>query len=107
MSIQIQLKDGHKAYGGQMLLDGVNVTITAGMKIGIVGRNGAGKSTLCRILLGQEQLDGGVLETSSGLRTAHLEQHDDFPPGENALGFLMRRGGQQIGVVVRRRSICH
>ena len=94
MSIQIQLQDGHKAYGGQVLLDGVNLTISAGMKIGIVGRNGAGKSTLCRILLGQEQLDSGQLETMTGLRTAHLEQHDDFPPGESALGFLMRRSGQ-------------
>ena len=92
--MQIQLRDGYKAYGGQVLLDHAQVTINDGMKIGIVGRNGAGKSTFCRVVLGLESLDSGDLMLAPGLRIAHLEQHDDFPAGETALDFLIRRSEQ-------------
>ena len=39
------------AYGHQTLLDGVTVAISAGEKVGLVGRSGAGKSTLVKLLL--------------------------------------------------------
>ena len=44
------------------MLDGVDLTIKAGEKIGILGRNGAGKSTLIRILSGAERQDEGYID---------------------------------------------
>lgn len=55
----IALTDITKVYatrsGQHTVLDGINLLIRPGEKIGILGRNGAGKSTLIRILSGAER----------------------------------------------------
>jgi ATP-binding cassette subfamily F protein 3 len=94
MAVLLQLKDLHKAYGSQVLLDGAEATLTDDVKVGFVGRNGTGKSTLLRILLGEEELDSGQVVRHPRLRLGYLRQHDPFLPGETALEFLMRDSGQ-------------
>src|SRR4051795_1873685 len=94
MGMLFQITDAHKSYGDQVLLDGADATISDNTKVGFVGRNGAGKSTLLRILLGEEDLDGGEVVRHPGLRLGYLRQHDPFLPGETALGYLMRDSGR-------------
>jgi ABC-2 type transport system ATP-binding protein len=48
----IQATDLHLAYNRQPVLQGVNLAISEGAVVGLVGRNGAGKSTLLRSLTG-------------------------------------------------------
>lgn len=94
MAVLLQLKDLHKSYGSQVLLNGAEATLTDDVKVGFVGRNGTGKSTLLRILLGEEELDSGTIVRHPRLRLGYLRQHDPFLPGETALEFLMRDSGQ-------------
>ncbi|MEX2287133.1 MAG: ABC-F family ATP-binding cassette domain-containing protein [Planctomycetaceae bacterium] len=90
----MQIKNAHKSYGSQVLLDDAEVTLIDDVKVGFVGRNGAGKSTLLRILLGEEELERGEVIRHPRLRLGYLRQHDPFLPGETALEFLMRDSGQ-------------
>jgi len=90
----IQIRDAHKSYGSQVLLDGAEATLVEDVKVGFVGRNGAGKSTLLRVILGEEHLDSGDVVCHPRLRLGYLRQHDPFLPGETALDFLMRDSGQ-------------
>ncbi len=53
--------------GRRNVLEGINLTIQAGEKIGIMGRNGAGKSTLIRILGGVEQPTSGIVKRSMNI----------------------------------------
>jgi ATP-binding cassette, subfamily F, member 3 len=94
MAVLLQIRDAHKSYGDQVLLDGAEVTLTDAHKVGFIGRNGAGKSTLCRILLGEEELDAGEIVWHPKLRLGYLRQHDPFLPGETVLEFLMRESGR-------------
>ena len=94
MAILLQITNASKHYGDQVLLDQAEATITDDVKIGFIGRNGAGKSTLLRILMGDEELDGGEIVRHPQLRLGYLRQHDPFRPGESALDFLMRDSGQ-------------
>src|SRR6056297_3355037 len=94
MAVLLQIKNAHKSYGEQVLLDGAEATITDDEKVGFIGRNGAGKSTLLRILLGEEELDSGEVIKHPRLRVGYLRQHDPFEPKESALDFLMRDSGQ-------------
>lgn len=61
----IELAGIHKSYptrsGRHVVLDGIDLTIKPGEKVGILGRNGAGKSTLIRILSGAERPDRGSI----------------------------------------------
>jgi ATP-binding cassette subfamily B multidrug efflux pump len=48
-------------YGGARVMEGLNLTIPAGQKIGLIGRSGAGKSTLVNLLLRFYDLKGGEI----------------------------------------------
>jgi len=86
----LQLKNIHKAYGASIIFDDVTAAFSTEQKVGVIGRNGAGKSTLCRIILGEEEMDGGTIVKSSDLRLSYLPQQDPFEPGETVAEFLMR-----------------
>jgi len=63
----VELKNLHKSYGDIRIFRGIDLTITKGDRIAVVGVNGAGKSTLARILAGVETFQEG--ERSMGINT--------------------------------------
>ncbi|HVZ08388.1 ABC-F family ATP-binding cassette domain-containing protein [Rhodopila sp.] len=69
--------------GGRTLLNGADLTIEAGRRIGLVGRNGAGKSTLLRAIAGDLPVDGGDIRLSSRARIATVRQ--EAPEGPQSL----------------------
>ena len=62
------------AYGEQVVLDGVSLTIDRGARIALCGANGSGKSTLLRIIAGQGSADRGRVIKRRGVRAAYLAQ---------------------------------
>lgn len=48
-------------HGKHAVLNGINLTVSMGEHVGILGRNGAGKSTLIRLISGVEQPTGGQI----------------------------------------------
>ncbi|WP_434110952.1 ABC transporter ATP-binding protein [Paraburkholderia caffeinilytica] len=57
-------KDYHTRQGRRRVLDGINLRVNAGEKIGILGRNGAGKSTMIRMISGAELPTSGKIRRS-------------------------------------------
>ena len=93
MPVLIQVRDAHKRFGDQVLLDGAEVSLTSDTKVGFIGRNGAGKSTLLKVLLGDEELEKGEVIHHPTLRVGYLRQHNPFVAGESAMDFLIRDSG--------------
>ncbi|WP_045878522.1 ABC-F family ATP-binding cassette domain-containing protein [Pseudofrankia sp. DC12] len=80
--------------GGQVVLDGVDLTVAPGDRVGVVGPNGVGKSTLLRALAGQAVPDAGRVELSPpSANVGLLPQEPDRRPGETLRAFLERRTG--------------
>jgi ATP-binding cassette subfamily F protein 3 len=91
----LQISGVSKVFGGRTLFEEVTLQLTAGERLGLVGRNGSGKSTLFRLILGMMEPDGGSIIFPKNYRMGHLEQHLKFsrdtvlqeaclglPPGE-------------------------
>ncbi len=72
----ISLEKAAKAYAHRTLLDDVSLGLSAGDRVGVVGRNGAGKSTLLALLAGRTAPDTGRVAMASGLRLGFLPQSD-------------------------------
>ena len=68
---------------GRVLLDGADLRIDPGRRIGLVGRNGAGKSTLLKAIAGELPLDGGDIYLSARARLAQVRQ--EAPSGPQSL----------------------
>ena len=62
------------AYGAAPLLEDVTLSVSAGEKIGLVGRNGCGKTSLLKILAGESAPDAGEISKRRGLRVGYLPQ---------------------------------
>ena len=68
---------------GRALLDGADLTVEAGRRIGLVGRNGAGKSTLLRAIAGEITPDGGKIRLAARARLGWVAQ--EAPSGDASL----------------------
>src|SRR3954451_25052136 len=79
----VNLKDATKDYAARTVLADLTLGISAGDRIGIVGRNGDGKSTLLRLIAGVEEPDTCVVTRSGGLHVAMLGQGDDLDPSRS------------------------
>ena len=67
-----------KGYGSRSVLHEVTLGVSAGDRVGIVGRNGDGKSTLLRLIDGAETPDAGAVTRARGLEQALLGQGDEL-----------------------------
>jgi len=82
------------ARGGATVLDGIDLTVAPGHRIGVVGPNGVGKSTLLAVLAGELAADkGSVTRAPATLTVGHLAQEVTGPAGETVRTALARRTG--------------
>ena len=72
----INLECISKTFGNKFLLNQVSLGLSAGDRIGIVGRNGCGKSTLIKILTGSIPPDNGKVSKSKKAIFGTLNQFD-------------------------------
>ena len=68
-----------KSFGSRLILDGADLAVEPGARIGVVGANGSGKSTLMKLLAGLETPDAGEVTRRRGAVVVYLDQH---PPGD-------------------------
>ena len=63
-----------KSLGGRRLVSDLDLAITPGTRVGLIGPNGSGKTTLLNVISGALAADAGVIERADGLRVVRFEQ---------------------------------
>jgi len=71
----LTLEQAAAGYDGKRLLDNLDLLITAGDRIGLLGHNGAGKSTLIKLLAGELSLMDGERIDAKDLKIGYFAQH--------------------------------
>jgi len=74
----LQLTGIALTFGGAPLLEAVDLMVSAGERLCLVGRNGSGKSTLLRIAAGLVEPDSGAIFRRSDATIRYLPQEPDF-----------------------------
>ena len=94
-----------KTLGEKLLFKGVNIKLSPGTRLGIVGRNGTGKTTLLKILSGEMSQDLGTVKYAQDLSLVYFDQHRESLDPHISLrealspqGDFVRFHGQEIHV---------
>jgi ABC transport system ATP-binding/permease protein len=66
-----------KSLGDRRLVTGLDLTITPGTRVGLIGPNGSGKTTLLGVLAGTLAADAGEIERADGLRVVRFAGASD------------------------------
>ena len=81
-------------YGHRTLFDSLDLTVTAGDVVGLVGANGAGKSTLLKLLAGVDQPQAGTIRLApADAFVGWLPQEHERLVGESVVDYIARRTG--------------
>ena len=102
--VVIELKGVSKAYGDNLLLENLDLSIPPGSIVGVIGPNGAGKTTLLRLVTGQEQPDGGSIRIGETVKLAYVDQSRETLNGENNVWQEISGGQDQLELGGRKRS---
>lgn len=84
----IQLKDIKLTFGGTPLLSGVELSVSPGERVCLIGRNGSGKSTLLKIAAGLVDSDSGTRFVQPGATVRYLPQEPDFSGFATTLAYV-------------------
>ncbi len=74
--------------GGKPLLEGVDLSVSPGARLCLVGRNGSGKSTLLKIAAGEIDFDAGERFLQPGASLRYLPQEPDFSGFASVMAYV-------------------
>ena len=74
----IRLKAVTKRYDDTVVLRNIFFTLSAGERVGLIGKNGAGKTTLLKLILNLEEPSEGMVEIDAGLRIGYFSQFSEL-----------------------------
>ncbi len=81
-----------KTMGERQLFANLELLLSPGSRVGLLGDNGCGKTTLIRCLTGQLQPDAGTIKLAEKLRVVHFSQHRESLPQSMLLRAALQGG---------------
>ncbi|MDF3067624.1 MAG: ATP-binding protein of transporter [Polyangiaceae bacterium] len=96
-----------KNHGRQILFMDASASVNRGEKVGLVGPNGSGKTTLFRLLVGEEQPDGGQVVVDRGIRVGYFSQDVGDMNGRTVLAETMAGAGEVSDVARELHELEH
>ena len=94
--VVIEAEGASKGYDERLLFEKMTFSLPPGGIVGVIGPNGAGKTTLFRMIVGQEEPDGGVLRVGETVKLAHVDQSRDTLDGEKTVWEEISGGEEEI-----------
>ena len=93
--------DISKSYGDRTLFNGLDVSVSAGDRVALIGANGSGKTTLLDILAGETLADTGTMSGRRGTTVGYLRQEPAPFAGKSLLREVLEANTQAIALADR------
>ena len=92
-----------KRFDGTRVVEGLELLLTPGMRLGVVGPIGSGKSTLLRMIVGELEPDAGEIRKVDDLRTVYFDQNRRELDADQTLKRALAPEGDSV--IYRDRSV--
>ncbi len=94
--VVIEAENVSKAYGDNILIEGMSFMLPPGGIIGVIGPNGAGKTTLFRMITGQDKPDKGTIRTGETVKLGYVDQSRDVLDPNKTIWEVITGGQEQV-----------
>ena len=95
----ISIKDLHKSFGTNVVLDGFDLELYEGENLVVMGKSGSGKSVMIKCVIGLEQPDSGsILVMNQEINNLEQEELDEL---RTEIGFLFQGSALYDSMSVR------
>lgn len=95
----ISIKDLHKSFGTNVVLDGFDLELYEGENLVVMGKSGSGKSVMIKCVIGLEQPDSGsILVMDQEINNLEQEELDEL---RTEIGFLFQGSALYDSMSVR------
>jgi sulfate-transporting ATPase len=94
--VVIEANDVTKAFGDNILVEGMSFMLPPGGIVGVIGPNGAGKTTLFRMITGQDKPDKGTIRIGETVKLGYVDQSRDVLDPNKTIWEVITGGQEQI-----------
>jgi ATP-binding cassette subfamily F protein uup len=85
-----------KRMGGRLLLDRLDLLLSPGVRLGVLGPNGSGKTTLLRLIVGDLEPDAGTIDRADPLEVVWFDQNRESLDLSSTLRRALAPEGDQV-----------
>jgi ATP-binding cassette subfamily F protein uup len=100
-----ELKNVSKSFADRPIVRDLDLIITRGDRIGLIGANGSGKTTLLNLILGTLAPDAGSVRLGSNVRPVYFDQMRETLDPEKTVAETISPGGQWVELASGRKHV--
>jgi ATP-binding cassette subfamily F protein uup len=100
-----ELKDVSKSFAGRPIVKDLNLLISRGDRLGLIGANGAGKTTLIKLILGTLEPDAGSVRIGTNVQPAYFDQMREALDPEKTVAETIAPGSDWVELSGGRKHV--
>ena len=100
-----ELKEVSKSFGGRPIVKDLDLLISRGDRLGLIGANGAGKTTLIKLILGTLDPDSGSLRLGTNVQPAYFDQMREALDPEKTVAETIAPGSDWVELSGGRKHV--
>jgi ATP-binding cassette subfamily F protein uup len=100
-----ELKEVSKSFGGRPIVKDLNLLISRGDRLGLIGANGAGKTTLIKLILGTLEPDSGTVRLGTNVQPAYFDQMREALDPEKTVAETIAPGSDWVELAGGRKHV--
>jgi ATP-binding cassette subfamily F protein uup len=100
-----ELKEVSKSFAGRPIVRDLDLLISRGDRLGLIGANGAGKTTLIKLILGTLEPDSGSVRRGTNVQPAYFDQMREALDPEKTVAETIAPGSDWVELAGGRKHV--